>query len=179
MKSTIEAMKQAIVRLESAVDAYLDKAIIDSLTAAIKQAEAQSVEPVARITQAGNLVWENTENAKLYGWTPLFTRPASATSPLPAERAALIEKLAIVVDRMKHGDAGIDSIRLVSDAMGMLAADAQEIEGWRADQRENLSNQVELQKQIIDLKAQQVAVPQESEAWKENLLKMFDKEKNE
>jgi len=42
----------------------------------------------------------------------------------------------------------------------MLAADAQEIAGWREDQKENLKNQMELQAKINDLKAQQVAVPQ-------------------
>ena len=39
-------------------------------------AEMEAGEPVAWITQCGNLVRENEKkNAELYGWKPLYTHP--------------------------------------------------------------------------------------------------------
>ncbi len=69
-------------------------------------------------------------------------------------REALIKEL-----RQAHSAHTDEGPTAFSDAADMLEADAQEIEGWKADQKENMHNQCELQNQINVLKAQQVAVP--------------------
>ena len=58
-------------------------------------------------------------------------------------REALIAKL-----RYAHTRRFVSGLSIFSNAADMLEADAQEIEGWKADQKENLANQVALQEQI-------------------------------
>ncbi len=79
--------------------------------------------------------------------------------PLPVEREALIKRLCKAANYL-HGTPGM---ALLKEAADMLAADAQEIAGWSADQKENMDAMCDMQKEINDLKAQQVAVPQ---GWK-------------
>ena len=61
------------------------------------QPKAEPVqEPVAWITQSGNLVRENEKkNAELYGWKPLFTHPQPKAAPVNA-RLAAFEDIAAV-----------------------------------------------------------------------------------
>lgn len=90
---------------------------------------------------------------------PIYTHPAR---PATGERAELIREL-------RSRIVG-DPFPLMDRAADMLEADAQEIEGWKADQKENLGNQVELQGRINDLQAQQVAVT----AWKAEQIDDFE-----
>ena len=69
-------------------------------------------------------------------------------------REAIIAKL-----RYAHTRRFVSGLSIFSNAADMLEADAQEIEGWKADQKENLANQVALQEQINALEPQKVEVP--------------------
>lgn len=94
---------------------------------------------------------------------PIYTHPSP---PATGERAELIDMCATA-----EANAFTEENRNFYKSMkDMLEADAQEIEGWKADQKENLCNQVELQGRINDLKAQQLAVT----AWKAEQIDYFE-----
>jgi len=174
MKSLREAAQAVCDRWDtpSWKDVEPTAVFIGELREAIAREEAQIVEPAAylkfwayqQVSHVGDVHSDDGLEAAKAGDIgmdgvaafPMFTRPAPAKQPLSAEREALIAKLEIVVDRMKHGDAGIDSIRLVADAMDMLAADAQ-----RDDFNDAFSNG----RQPWRKDAQQVAAPQGSTTW--------------
>jgi len=63
------------------------------------------------------------------------------------------KELIAILDECLGGPATLTTreATAIKDAADMLTADEQEIQGWREDQRENLNNQVKLQKIINDL----------------------------
>jgi len=177
MTTTIEAMKQALkVCIE--MGQFGDVAAVEKadsanavLREAIKREEAQTVEPVVanndhvicpNCCSQFRAIPVNVQQLMLgAGFEPPFTNPIKAQANL--SNPCLFDKTALIEALRKYGDGLPFGLLLMRIAADMLAADAQEIAGWRADQKENLSNQMELQKQINDLKAQQVAVPQDTQ----------------
>ena len=94
----------------------------------------------------------------------IHAEQAQAVEPKPRDHVRdagkMINERDELIDRLSFTAAESAALRpMCIAAIEMLEADAQEIAGWKADQKENLSNQVALQGQINGLKAQQVAVP--------------------
>lgn len=113
----------------------------------------RAVEPVATVQCINGVTIGYLDVMQPVG-TKLYTH--LAPPPATSERAELIAGIKHELAEFAHNKT-LETLLL--DAANMLEADTQEIAGWKADQKENLRNQVELQRQINSLKAQQVAVP--------------------
>jgi len=135
MKTTIDAMRKVVISL----DALWRLAAVGPTTLTKQQTE--------HLFDAKSVLGEAIAHEEAQ---TVVTKVASP------EREVLISHLRIMYKAYSNPHD--------LQAAEMLAADAHnEIKGWREDQRENMDNQVELQKIVNDLKAQQSVQPQ---GWK-------------
>jgi len=160
MKTTIEAMKQALYELTVLNHGA---AVCAALEAAIAREEAQSVEPVAEalVTFNGMTPMYAPLSQLPVGKTLLFTRPAPAKTPLDSEREALVTKLR-EASNVIDGEVADHITETVMEAADMLEADAQQAGVYKEHAKLRLDQVgMMLRLEIEDLKAQQVEVPQD------------------
>ncbi len=70
---------------------------------------------------------------------------------METKNEALVAKLAVVADRITHGDAGIDSVDVVHASAAMLRAQAAEIERLEQELEQLTGGGIELPKQEVQL----------------------------
>jgi len=117
MKTTIEAMKQALEVLELN---YCGEAAQKDLNDAIDREEAQSVE-----VEPCGCCGEVDADKRCVGCLHPFSNHALAKQPLPAEREALISRY-IELNNANYTDDDVRGLgEWAGDAYDMLAADAQ------------------------------------------------------